>query len=93
LTGATVPAILAYGVEEHSLEERTMKRYTRSRKDRKIAGVCGGLAEMLGWDPTLVRLAFVLVGLATAIFPFAFIYVVAWVIVPEAEEGTGSASA
>ena len=32
------------------------KKLTRSRKERMIAGVCGGLAEYLGWDPTLVRI-------------------------------------
>jgi phage shock protein C len=39
--------------------DRTKKLY-RSRVDRKIAGVCGGLGEYFGIDPTLVRLLFVL---------------------------------
>ena len=38
------------------------KRLFRSRKERMIAGVCGGLAQYLGVDPTLVRLAFLLLG-------------------------------
>lgn len=37
----------------------------KSRKDKMLAGVCGGLAEYLGWDPTIVRILFVI---------FAFLY-------------------
>ena len=36
------------------------KKLTRSRKERMIAGVCGGLAEYFGWDPTLVRIVYAL---------------------------------
>jgi phage shock protein PspC (stress-responsive transcriptional regulator) len=45
-----------------------------------IAGVCGGIAEYFGWDPTLVRLAF----LASLLLPGpqAVAYLVAWIIVP-----------
>lgn len=35
------------------------RRLTRSRHDRKIAGVCGGIGEYLGIDPTIVRILFV----------------------------------
>lgn len=62
-----------------------MKRYTRSRTERRVAGVCGGLAEMFDWDPTLVRLAFVFLLLPTGILPLLAVYLVAWVIVPEAD--------
>ena len=41
----------------------------RSRRNRMIAGVCGGLAESLGWDPTMVRLLYVLVSILSAAFP------------------------
>ena len=40
-----------------------MKRLTRSRTDRKIAGVCGGLGEYFGIDPTLFRVGFVVFAL------------------------------
>ena len=66
-----------------------MKRYTRSRTERRIAGVCGGLAEMFDWDPTLVRLAFVFLLLPTGILPLVAVYLAAWVIVPEAEGTAG----
>ena len=39
------------------------KRLHRSLTDRKIAGVCGGIAEYLGWDTTLVRLLWVILTL------------------------------
>ena len=70
-----------------------MKRYTRSRTERRIAGVCGGLAELLDWDPTLIRLAFVFLLLPTGIVPLILVYLAAWVIVPEAGDNADSDSA
>ena len=55
----------------------------RSRRSRMIAGVCGGLAEWLGWDPTVVRLAYVLVSVISAAFPGILVYLVLWVVMPE----------
>lgn len=55
----------------------------RSRDNRVIAGVCGGLAEWLGWEPTLVRILFVLVSVLSAAFPGLLVYVIAWVLMPE----------
>jgi phage shock protein PspC (stress-responsive transcriptional regulator) len=55
----------------------------RSRRHRLIAGVCGGLAEWLGWDPTLVRVLYVLVSLLSAAFPGILVYVILWVVMPE----------
>lgn len=60
-----------------------MKKLYLSQKDKKIGGVCGGLGETYNIDPTLIRLAFVLAALATAIIPVLVTYVVAWVIVPK----------
>ncbi len=60
-----------------------MQRLYRSKKDRMIAGIFGGIAEMLGWDPSLVRLLAVFIGLATAILPIFITYVIAWIIIPE----------
>jgi len=56
----------------------------RSREDRKIAGVCGGFAEFMGWDATAFRLIVVVLGVLTAVFPLVMTYLVAWMIVPEA---------
>jgi phage shock protein C len=54
----------------------------RSRR-RLIGGVCGGLAEWLGWDPTLVRILYVAVSVLSVAFPGIVVYVILWVIVPE----------
>jgi len=49
------------------------KRLTRSRTDKKLLGVCGGLAEYLNLDPTIVRIAFV-VGVVASGGPFVLAY-------------------
>lgn len=55
----------------------------RSRSDRIIAGVCGGLAKYFDKDPTLVRVLCVLVSILSAAFPGALVYVILWIVVPE----------
>lgn len=57
----------------------------RSRKHRIIAGVCGGIADWLGWDVTLVRVLYVVVSLLSAAFPGILAYVILWVLMPEAD--------
>jgi phage shock protein PspC (stress-responsive transcriptional regulator) len=57
----------------------------RSREQRVIAGVCGGIAEWLGWNPTLVRVLFVLVSVLSAAFPGILAYIVLWILMPERE--------
>ena len=56
----------------------------RSRRNRLIAGVCGGLAEWLGWDPTLVRVLYVVVSILSVAFPGILVYIVLWLVMPEA---------
>ena len=56
----------------------------RSRRNRMIAGVCGGLADWLGWDPTLVRVLYVVVSILSAAFPGLLVYVILWIVMPEA---------
>jgi phage shock protein C len=55
----------------------------RSRQDRIIAGVCGGLARSLGWSPTAVRLLYVLVSILSAAFPGILVYIILWIVMPE----------
>jgi phage shock protein PspC (stress-responsive transcriptional regulator) len=62
----------------------TPRRLTRSRSDRMLGGVAGGIAQTYGFDPALVRLAFVVLALAT-LGTGAIAYVVAWLVVPEAD--------
>ena len=61
-----------------------MKKLYRSRTDRKIAGVCGGFAEYLNIDPTLVRLlvAFAVLFAGTGVLA----YIVCAIVIPEAPE-------
>jgi len=59
-----------------------MKRLTLSSSDKKIAGVCGGLAEYLDLDPTIVRLITAVVAVITAVFPVLIAYLLAWLIIP-----------
>ena len=54
----------------------------RSNRNSIIAGVCGGIAESLGWTPSRVRLLYVLVSVLSAGFPGTIVYVLLWLIVP-----------
>jgi len=59
-------------------------RVTRSATDRRIAGVCGGLAEILEIDSTIVRLAWAVLTIVPGALVFGIAaYVVAWLIMPE----------
>ena len=57
------------------------KRLYRSRTDKVIGGVCGGLADYFDVDPTLVRLLVVLLFLAGGIGILA--YLIAWIVIPK----------
>ncbi len=61
-------------------------RLTRSRHDRKMYGVCGGIAERLGMDPTLVRIAFVIGTIASGGWPFILAYFALAYVMPEPED-------
>ena len=58
-------------------------RLTRSSYDKVLAGVCGGVAEYYGWDSGKVRMAFVLIGIITAVLPMSLIYLVLGFVIPE----------
>jgi phage shock protein C len=60
-----------------------MKKLYRSRKDRKIAGICGGLAEYFHIDATIIRLAAVFLCFITGIAPLILVYLISWIIIPE----------
>jgi len=55
----------------------------RSRSDRIVAGVCGGLAKWLDWDPTVVRVVYVAASLISAAFPGILAYIILWFVMPE----------
>jgi phage shock protein PspC (stress-responsive transcriptional regulator) len=55
----------------------------RSRSDRILGGVCGGLARWLGWSPFLVRALYVTISICSAAFPGALVYVILWIVMPD----------
>jgi len=57
----------------------------RSSRNRVLAGVCGGLAEWLGWDVTLVRVLYVAVSVLSVAFPGILVYLVLWLVMPKGE--------
>ncbi|MEM9594588.1 MAG: PspC domain-containing protein [Acidobacteriota bacterium] len=56
----------------------------RSRRNKVIAGVCGGLAEWLGWDPTTVRVLYVVGSILSVAFPGLLVYLALWIAMPQA---------
>jgi phage shock protein C len=61
-------------------------RLYRSRRHRMIAGVCGGLAERYDWDPSVVRLVFVLASFLPIPTHMVLVYIIMWIVIPEAPE-------
>jgi len=59
----------------------TPKTLSRSLNDRMI-GVMGGIAHRFGWNPTLVRIVFVLISIGSAAFPGILIYLILWLLMP-----------
>ena len=57
----------------------------RSREHRVIAGVCGGLADWLGWSPTWVRVLYVLISILSVGFPGTLAYIALWILMPQAQ--------
>jgi phage shock protein PspC (stress-responsive transcriptional regulator) len=55
---------------------------TRSRHNVMIAGVCGGIAEWLGWDPTLVRVLYIVGSIVSVGFPGTIVYLILWAVMP-----------
>jgi phage shock protein PspC (stress-responsive transcriptional regulator) len=62
-----------------------MAQLHRSRSHRIIAGVCGGIAEWLGWNATGVRILYVVLSILSAAFPGLIVYIILWLVMPEAE--------
>ncbi|MGD9046640.1 MAG: PspC domain-containing protein, partial [Anaerolineae bacterium] len=57
-----------------------VKRLYRSRDERWLAGICGGLGSYFGLDPTLIRALFVLFGLVVG--GGLLLYIILWIIIP-----------
>ena len=59
------------------------RKLYRSKKDKKIAGVCGGLGKYFGIDPTIIRAGFLIVTFTTFIIPLSISYIIAALVIPE----------
>jgi phage shock protein C len=55
----------------------------RSRRNSMIAGVCGGIAEWLGWSPSWVRLLYIVISILSVAFPGIIVYIILWVVMPK----------
>ena len=55
----------------------------RSSSNRIIAGVCGGIADWLGWNPTLVRVLYVVGSILSVAFPGLLVYLILWIVMPK----------
>jgi phage shock protein C len=62
--------------------EPMSKPLMRVRQGAQIAGVCGGIAKWLGWDPTIVRVVYVMLTLLSAAFPGLILYILLWILMP-----------
>lgn len=60
----------------------TQKRLTRS-KDKMVAGVLAGIADYLNIDPTIIRILYVVLSIASIGFPGLIAYIIMWIIIPE----------
>ena len=58
------------------------RRLWRSDDEKMIAGVCGGIAEFVGWTPLSVRVLYVLISVCSAAFPGFIAYLVLWFVMP-----------
>jgi phage shock protein C len=64
-----------------TVEQRKVLR--RSRSNKMIGGVVGGLADYIGMDPVLARILYVLISVFSAAFPGLLVYIILWVVMPE----------
>jgi len=86
-TDKTITLSCSYSVS-HQFKDRvamttTSRPFVRSRTDRMLAGVMGGIAQRFGWNANLVRIIFVIVSIASAAVPGLLIYLILWLLMPE----------
>ncbi|MEO6519495.1 MAG: PspC domain-containing protein [Pseudoxanthomonas sp.] len=62
---------------------KPQESFSRSRSDRMVAGVIGGIARRYGWSSTLLRVLFVIVSIASAAFPGILVYLILWMLMPD----------
>lgn len=62
-----------------------MNKLVRSRSNRKLAGVLGGLSKSIGIDPTILRVIFIVLLFITGVFPMTLIYALLVFVLPNEE--------
>ena len=62
----------------------------RSRTNRQIVGVVGGLADYFQIDATLLRVIYIVGSIVSAAFPGLLVYILLWLLIPEAEDPAGT---
>lgn len=68
------------------MEQPQPRKLYRSQTDRKVAGVCGGLAEYFNVDPTLIRVLFIVLAVCGG--AGLVLYLAMWIVVPEASKAS-----
>ncbi|NCB67888.1 MAG: PspC domain-containing protein [Bacteroidia bacterium] len=63
-----------------------MQKKLRRSQNKMISGVCAGIAEYFDFDPTLVRIAYVLLSFFSAGFPGLLLYIILAIVMPQAEQ-------
>ena len=58
---------------------------SRTTEDRVIAGVVGGIARRFGWNPTVLRIVYVVASVLSAAFPGILVYLALWLLMPEGD--------
>jgi phage shock protein PspC (stress-responsive transcriptional regulator) len=58
----------------------------RSRHDAMLGGVCAGIARHFGWSVTGTRVAFVILSIFSAAFPGILVYIILWLLLPQAQD-------
>ena len=58
-------------------------RLRRSRSNKMIAGVVGGLARYFGFDPTIARVIYVILSIISVAFPGILVYLLLWLVMPQ----------
>lgn len=58
---------------------------SRTVEDRVIAGVVGGIARRFGWNPTVLRIVYVVASVLSAAFPGILVYLALWLLMPEGD--------
>jgi phage shock protein C len=59
-----------------------MQKKLRRSDNQMIAGVCGGIADYFDFDPTLVRIGYVLLSILSVGFPGLLVYIILWLVMP-----------